>query len=73
MDSTESSKTDRSCVHLSLGFEDPLKMKRTYEKLKQDGQTTMPLKEQFWGDKFGMLTDKFGTKWMFICLKKESA
>ena len=31
IDSTESSKTDSSCVHLSLGFEDPLKMERTYE------------------------------------------
>ena len=50
MDSTERSKTDSSCVHLSLGFEDPLKMERTYEKLKQDGQPTMPLKEQFWGE-----------------------
>ena len=47
-------------------------MERTYEKLKQDGQATMPLKEQFWGDKFGMLTDKFGIKWMFYCPKKES-
>ena len=73
MESKESSKTDRSCVHLSLDFEDPLKMELTYEKLKQDGQATMPLKEQFWGDKFGMLTDKFGIKWMFNCPKKESA
>ena len=64
-DITESSKTDSSCIHLSLGLEDPHKMERTYEKLKQDGQATMPLKEQFWGDKFGMLTDKFGIKWMF--------
>ncbi len=48
-------------------------MERTYEKLKQDGQPTMLLKEQFWGDKFGMLTDKFGRKWMFNCPKKESA
>ena len=45
MDSTESSKTDSSCVHLSLGFEYPLKMELTYEKLKLDGQPTMPLKE----------------------------
>ena len=29
MDSTESSKTDSSCVHLSLGFEDLLKMELT--------------------------------------------
>ena len=42
-------------------------------KLKQDGQATMPLKEQIWGDKFGMLTDRFGIKWMFNCPKKESA
>ena len=29
MDSTESSKTDSLCVHLSLGFEVPLKMELT--------------------------------------------
>ena len=40
MDSTESSKTDSSCVHLSLGFEHLLKMELTYENLKQDGQVT---------------------------------
>ncbi len=47
-------------------------MELTYEKLKQDGQATMSLKEQFWGEKFGMLTDKFGIKWMLNCPKKES-
>jgi hypothetical protein len=31
MESKESSKTDRSCVHLILGFEHPLKMEQTYE------------------------------------------
>ena len=73
MDSKESSKTVSSCFHLSLGFEDPLKIKQIYEKLKQEGQATMSLKEQFQGEKFGMLTDKFGIKWMFNCPKKESA
>jgi PhnB protein len=48
-------------------------MEQTFEKLKQDGQVTVELKEQFWGDNFGMLTDKFGIKWMFNCPKKESA
>lgn len=24
----------------------------------------MPLAKQFWGDTFGMLTDKFGIHWM---------
>ena len=31
MECKESSKTDRSCVHLILGFEHPLKMEQTYE------------------------------------------
>ena len=26
---------------------------------------TMPLADQFWGAKFGMLTDRFGKSWMF--------
>ena len=71
MGSKESPKTNSSCVLLSLGFEHPLKMERTYEKLKQDGQATMPLKGQFWGDKFVMLTNKFGIKWMFNCPTKK--
>jgi PhnB protein len=27
----------------------------------------MPLQDTFWGARFGMLTDKFGIKWMFSC------
>jgi PhnB protein len=73
IDSAESSKTNSSSIQLSLGFKDPLKMENTFNCLKQDGQVTMELKEQFWGDKFGMLTDKFGIKWMFNCPKKETA
>jgi len=73
MDSAESSKTANSSIQLSLGFEDPLKMEKTFNCLKQAGLVTMELKEQFWGEKFCMLTDKFGIKWMFNCPKKESA
>ncbi|HBL54565.1 MAG TPA: hypothetical protein DDZ36_01340, partial [Deltaproteobacteria bacterium] len=73
MDIAESSeKSERSRIHLSLEFEDSFKMEQTFEKLKQDGQVTMELKEQFWGDNFGMLTDKFGIKWMFNCPKTVS-
>ena len=42
-------------------------------KTQKDGQATMPLKGQFCGEKFGMLTDKFDIKWMFNCPKIESA
>ena len=35
--------------------------------LKESGQVTMPAQETFWGAYFGMVTDKFGTNWMFNC------
>lgn len=73
MDSTtDAAETESSRVQLSLEFEDAVKMEETFDKLKQDGEITMDLKEQFWGDKFGMLTDKYGIKWMFNCPKKDS-
>lgn len=28
------------------------------------GKIDMPLAKQFWGDTFGMLTDKFGVHWV---------
>ena len=28
------------------------------------GQVTMPMENTFWGDYFGMFTDKFGVNWM---------
>ena len=35
-----------------------------FNKLAQGGQITMPLDNTFWGDYFGMLTDKFDVNWM---------
>jgi len=35
-----------------------------FEKLSTGGQLLMPLQTEFWGDTFGMLTDKFGNEWM---------
>jgi PhnB protein len=38
-----------------------------FNKLKQGGRVTMEPQEQFWGDYFGTLTDRFGIHWMFNC------
>ncbi len=73
MESTsDASEIESTRIQLSLEFEDADKMQATFDKLKQDGSVTMELKEQFWGDKFGMMTDKYGIKWMFNCPKKGS-
>lgn len=37
---------------------------RIFNGLAEGGQITMPLASTFWGDYFGMLTDKFGINWM---------
>lgn len=37
---------------------------RLFNGLSAGGQVTMPLEKAFWGDYFGMLTDKFGIQWM---------
>lgn len=37
---------------------------KLFNALAAGGQVTMPLGSTFWGDYFGMLTDKFGINWM---------
>ena len=38
--------------------------KRIFNALAAGGQVMMPFEKAFWGAYFGMLTDKFGIKWM---------
>jgi PhnB protein len=59
-----------SNTHISLDFDDAADMARKFEALGSGGQVTMPLQDQFWGARFGMLTDAFGIRWMFNCWKK---
>jgi PhnB protein len=35
-----------------------------FSGLSEGGMVTMPLETMFWGDYFGMFTDKFGIGWM---------
>lgn len=37
---------------------------RIFASLAEGGTVTMPLADQFWGDYFGSVTDKFGVQWM---------
>ncbi|MEO7313481.1 MAG: VOC family protein [Chitinophagaceae bacterium] len=52
-------------VQLSLEITDAAKIEAIFNAMAEGGKVTMPLQEQFWGAKFGMLTDKFGISWMF--------
>lgn len=37
---------------------------RLFEQLSSGGKVQSPMKEEFWGSYFGMLTDRFGIQWM---------
>ena len=51
-------------VHLSLQGDDAATLTRYFEGLSAGGKVDMPLNKMFWGDTFGMLTDRFGQHWM---------
>ena len=51
-------------IQLSIEFDDDKKMEEVFNKLAAGGKITLPLAKQFWGAKFGMLVDKYGTGWM---------
>lgn len=35
-----------------------------FQALSEGGTVTMPLADQFWGDYYGSLTDRYGIQWM---------
>ncbi len=60
-------------VQLSVDVPDENKIEEIFNKMAEGGQITMPLQDQFWGAKFGMLKDKYGIGWMFNCEKKQAS
>jgi len=51
-------------IRLSISGKDAKGLTDVFDKLAQGGTVDTPLAKQFWGDPFGMVTDKFGTQWM---------
>lgn len=53
-----------SNISISIAGDDDTKLSAYFEGLSAGGEVTQPLQKQVWGDKFGMLVDKFGIHWM---------
>jgi PhnB protein len=49
---------------IALEAESESQIDAIYAKLGDGGTIMMPLGQTFWARKFGMLDDKFGTRWM---------
>jgi PhnB protein len=50
---------------ISLDCESLDEIERLFSAFSENGKITMPLQDTFWGARFGMITDQFGTNWMF--------
>lgn len=51
-------------VSLHLSCESTEEVNLLFDKLSAGGQPLMPPKEEFWGDYFCSVTDKYGFNWM---------
>ena len=51
-------------VSLSGPSEDGDELSGYFDKLSEGGTVAMPLEQAPWGDKFGMVIDKFGVQWL---------
>lgn len=58
-------------IFINLEPDTRVEADKIFASLSQGGKVEMPLREMFWGDYFGSLTDKFGVQWMFNCSSKE--
>jgi len=43
--------------------DDPALCETLFDALSAGGRVTVPFKRQFWGDHYGIFTDKFGVQW----------
>ena len=54
-------------ISLAIGLNDPERARQIFDNLAAGGTVSMPLAKTFWAEAFGMVTDKFGIKWMVNC------
>ena len=57
---------------VTLSIDQPAEADRVFAALADKGTVRMPIQETFWAQRFGMLTDQFGTPWMINCEKKSA-
>lgn len=54
-------------VSLAIGLNDADRAKQFFDNLSEGGVVLMPLTKTYWAAAFGMVTDRFGIRWMVNC------
>ena len=57
---------------VSLSGDDEAELRGYWDKLASGGTVTLELEKQMWGDVFGMVDDRFGTRWMVNIAQPEA-
>lgn len=52
--------------YISISAESKEEADKLFMGLSEGGKIEVPMKDESWGDYFGMVTDKFGVQWMII-------
>ena len=47
--------------------DDPVAAQALFEALSAGGRVTVAFATQFWGDRYGNFTDRFGVQWALNC------
>ena len=55
--------TETGNIAMALSCDEAATGERLFNALAEGGKVHMPIDTAFWGGRFGMLTDKFGTEW----------
>lgn len=58
-----------SNVSISIDCESLDEIERLFPALSESGAVLMPLGDTPWGARFGMLTDRFGVRWLLNCFR----
>jgi PhnB protein len=52
---------------LSLQLQSATEAERIFRELGTDGTVVMPLEKTFWAERFGVIVDRFGIRWLINC------
>jgi PhnB protein len=60
-------------AYLSLTVDSDAEADRVFQLLSDGGQVFMPMQETFFASRFAMFRDRFGTSWLLVHPKTQSA
>jgi PhnB protein len=53
-------------IDVAIEYTDDAEMARAFDALAAGGTVTMPLGDQFWGGRLGIVDDRFGVTWILL-------